>query len=402
MPNRLSKFLIRARYNVLQEATLRTKVKIIILVVLTVALLGCNLTRLGLPAPQPTPPPVPVVIVATPTPLPEGMVANADAEELLLINVYKRVSPSVVNISVIAQNPLDSSLASGFVYDTEGHIVTNHHVVQNAKRIWVTFFDGTRVEAQVVGSDADSDLAVIKVDRPPELLNPVELGDSATVEVGQRAIAIGNPFGQEWTMTTGIVSAIGRVFPQQSGFSIAEIIQTDAAVNPGNSGGPLLDSHGRVIGVNTFINSPVPGSVGVGFAVPINLVKEVVPQLIATGHYAHAWLGISGRTIIQELVDALHLPVTQGVLVEVVDPNGPSAKAGLRGGTHEVEVENFLTPVKAGGDIITAIDGVPVHSMDDIITYLQHTVVGQTVDLTVVRDGEEMHISVVLGKRPER
>jgi len=381
---------------------LRTHVRVIILVALTIALLGCNLTRLGLPAPQPTPSPVPVVIVATPTPLPEGMVISADEEELLLINVYKRVSPSVVNISVIAQNPLDSSLASGFVYDTEGHIVTNHHVVQNAKRIWVTFFDGTRVEAQVVGSDADSDLAVIKVDRPPELLNPVELGDSATVEVGQRAIAIGNPFGQEWTMTTGIVSAIGRVFPQQSGFSIAEVIQTDAAVNPGNSGGPLLDSRGYVIGVNTFIRSPVPGSVGLGFAVPVNLMKQVVPQLIATGHYAHPWLGISARTIIQELVDALHLPVTQGVLVETVDPDGPSIKAGLRGGTRQVEIENFPEPVHAGGDIITAIDGVPVRSMDDIITYLQHTVVGQTVDLTIVRDGEEMQISVVLGKRPER
>lgn len=380
---------------------MKAHVKVIILAALTVVLLGCSLTNLGLPAPRSTPP-SPVVIVATPTPLPEGMITSADAEELLLINIYKRASPSVVNIRVDAMNPLNSSLASGFVYDTEGHVVTNHHVVQDAKRIWVTFFDGTRVEAQVMGSDQDSDLAVIKVDRSPGLLNPVDLGDSATIEVGQRAIAIGNPFGQEWTMTTGIVSAMGRVFPQQSGFSIAEVIQTDAAVNPGNSGGPLLDSHGRVIGVNTFINSPVPGSVGVGFAVPINLVRSVVPQLIATGHYAHPWLGITGRTIVQELVDALHLPVTQGVLVELVDPEGPSIEAGLRGGTREVEVEGFPTPVKAGGDIITAIDGVPVRGMDDIITYLQHTVVGQTVDLTILRDGREMHVSVVLGKRPER
>jgi len=380
---------------------LKTHVKVIVLAAVTVALLGCSLTNLGLPAPQSIPP-SPVVIVATPTPLPAGVVTNADAEELLLINVYKRVSPSVVNISVIAQDPLNSSLASGFVYDTEGHIVTNHHVVQDARRIWVTFFDRIQLEAQVVGSDQDSDLAVVKVDRPPDLLNPVDLGDSATIEVGQRAIAIGNPFGQEWTMTTGIVSAMGRVFPQQSGFSIAEIIQTDAAVNPGNSGGPLLDSYGRVIGVTTFINSPVPGSVGVGFAVPINLVKQVVPQLIATGHYAHPWLGITGRTIGQELVDALHLPVTQGVLVEFVDPEGPSIEAGLRGGTREVEIENFPEPVKTGGDIITAIDGVPARSMDDIITYLQHTVVGQTVDLTILRDGKEMHVSVILDERPGR
>lgn len=381
---------------------LKTYWKVITLVTLTVALLGCSLTNLGLPAPHPTQPSTPMVIVATPTPVPEGVVTSADAEELLLINIYKRVSPSVVNINVDASNPLNSSLASGFVYDTEGHIVTNHHVVQDAKRIWVTFFDGTRLEAQVVGSDADSDLAVIKVDRPAEFLNPVELGDSATIEVGQRAIAIGNPFGQDWTMTTGIISAIGRVFPQQSGFSLAEIIQTDAAINPGNSGGPLLDSHGRVIGVNTFINSPVPGSVGVGFAVPINLVKLVVPQLIATGHYAHPWLGITGRTIIQEIVEALDLPVTQGVLVEEVDSKGPSAKAGLKGGTREVEIEGFLNPVKAGGDIITAIDDVPVRNMDDIITYLQHTTVGQTVDLTILRDGKEMHISVTLGQRPKR
>jgi S1-C subfamily serine protease len=381
---------------------LKTRVIMIILAALTMTLLGCSLTSLGLPAPQPKSLPTPVVIVATPTPLPGGMIIKADEEEQLLINIYKRVSPSVVNISVVAQNPLDSNLASGFVYDTEGHIVTNHHVVQNAERIWATFFDGTRVEAQVVGSDVDSDLAVVKVDRTAEFLNPVDLGESVGIEVGQRAIAIGNPFGQEWTMTTGIVSAMGRVFPQESGFSTAEIIQTDAAVNPGNSGGPLLDSYGRVIGVNTFINSPVAGSVGVGFAVPVDLVKQVVPQLIATGHYEHPWLGITGRTIIQELVDALHLPVTQGILVEEVDPEGPSIEAGLRGGTREVEIEDFLTPVSAGGDIIIAIDGMPVLGMDDIITYLQHTVVGQTVDLTILRDGEEMHISIVLSKRPER
>lgn len=381
---------------------MKANVKVIVLAALTITLLGCNLSSLGLPAPQPTSPPRPVVIVATPTPLPEGVVITADEEELLLINIYQRVSPSVVNISVMARNPLDSSLASGFVYDTHGHIVTNHHVIQDAERIWVTFFDRTRVEAEVIGSDADSDLAVLKVDYPAELLNPVQLGDSANVKVGQRAIAIGNPFGQEWTMTTGIISAIGRVFPQQSGFSIAEIIQTDAAVNPGNSGGPLLDSQGRVIGVNTFINSPVPGSVGVGFAVPVDLVKQVVPQLIATGHYAHPWLGITGRTIIQELVEALDLPVSQGVLVEEVDPEGPSRKAGLQGGTREVMIEEFSASVKAGGDIIIAIDGVPVRSMDDIITYLQHTVVGQTVDLTILRDGREMHLEVVLGERPAR
>ncbi|MBC7249806.1 MAG: trypsin-like peptidase domain-containing protein [Anaerolineae bacterium] len=372
------------------------------LAALAITLLGCNVSNLGLPAPQPTSPPKPVVIVATPTPLPEDVVITADEEELLLINIYQRVSPSVVNISVMARNPLDSSQASGFVYDTQGHIVTNHHVIQDAERIWITFFDRTRVQAEVIGSDADSDLAVLQVDYPAELLNPVQLGDSASVKVGQRAIAIGNPFGQEWTMTTGIISAIGRVFPQQSGFSIAEIIQTDAAVNPGNSGGPLLDSQGRVIGVTTFINSPVPGSVGVGFAVPVDLVKKVVPQLIATGHYAHPWLGITGRTIIQELVEALDLPVNQGVLVEEVDPAGPSRKAGLRGGTREVRIEEFSTSVMAGGDIIIAIDEVPVRSMDDIITYLQHTVVGQTVDLTILRDGREMHIQVVLGERPAR
>ncbi|MDY7040433.1 MAG: trypsin-like peptidase domain-containing protein [Chloroflexota bacterium] len=381
---------------------MKTNWKVFILGALTIALLGCNLTRLGLPAPQPTPSPVPRVIVATPTPLPEGMITDADAEELLFINVYKRVSPSVVNISVVARNPLNSSLASGFIYDTEGHIVTNHHVVQDADRVWVTFFDDTRMEAQIVGSDADSDLAIIKVDRSPELLNPVVLGNSDSIEVGQRAIAIGNPFGQEWTMTTGIVSAMGRVFPQESGFSIAEIVQTDAAVNPGNSGGPLLDSRGRVIGVNTFINSPVPGSVGVGFAVPINLVKLVAPQLIATGHYDHPWLGITGRPIIQELVEALNLPVSYGVLVEEVDPNGPSFEAGLQGGTRQTEIENFPTPINAGGDIIIAINDTPVHSMDDIIIYLQHAVVGQTVRLTVLRDGREMPIPVALGRRPAR
>lgn len=320
----------------------------------------------------------------------------ADVEEQLFIELYERVSPSVVHIAVTTRG--SSGSGSGFVWDTEGHIVTNNHVVEGARRIVVSFADDSTAEAELVGADADSDLAVIKVDVPASRLHPVELGDSDALRVGQRAIAIGNPFGFEQTMTTGIVSALGRVVRQQSGFSLPQLIQTDAAINPGNSGGPLLDSHGRVIGVTTLIFSRSGANAGVGFAVPVDTLKRVVPSLIATGRYADPWLAIQGLSITPLLAEALDLRVEQGVLVQSVIEGGPAAKAGLRGGDQQARFEGRL--LTTDGDIIVAIDDAAVQDMDDLIVYLADTSVGQRVTLTVLRNGRRQRVQVTLGERP--
>jgi len=365
-------------------------------------------TKISSPVSTPTP----LVIVVTPTPLPEEIVVEADVEEQLIINLYARVSPSVVNINVIGaevpgfpESPFPEEffqrgLGSGFVIDKDGHIVTNNHVVEGARRIQVRFSDDTEADAEVVGTDPHTDLAVIKVDVPATMLHPVELGDSDTLRVGQRAIAIGNPFGFERTVTTGIISAVGRVLRQMSGFSLPNLIQTDAAINPGNSGGPLLDSRGKVVGVNTIIFTRSGFSSGVGLAVPVNTVKRVVPELIENGHFAHPWLGIRGYSINSELAEVLDLPVDSGVLVAEVIINGPSTQAGLRGGKREVLVEGFVEPLSAGGDIIIAINDTEIRSMDDLITHLESTVVGQEVELTIIRDGDEKRLTVELDERP--
>jgi S1-C subfamily serine protease len=320
-------------------------------------------------------------VVATPTPVLDDPLALAYAEEQLFTELYQRVSPSVVYIEITTRSNQTGG-GSGFVWDTKGHIVTNNHVVESARRIEVTFADGTTAQAELVSRDPDNDLAVIKVGVPASRLHPVELGDSDALRVGQLAIAIGNPFGFEQTMTTGIVSGLGRVVPQASGFSLPQLIQTDAAINPGNSGGPLLDSHGRVIGVTTLIFSNSGTNAGVGFAVPVNTVKRVVPSLIATGRYADPWLGIQGLDA-SLAAETLDLPVDQGALVQTVVQGGPAAKAGLR-----------------SGDIIVAIDETVVRDMDNLIVYLADTTVGQKVTLTVLREGRRQRIEVRLGERP--
>jgi S1-C subfamily serine protease len=324
------------------------------------------------------------------------LLALAAAEEQLLINLYSEVSSSVVNIGVLTRT--GGGTGSGFVLDGEGHIVTNNHVVEGAEQIVVSFADDTTAEAELVGADVDSDLAVIQVSVAPSLLRPLELGDSSTLRVGQRAIAVGNPFGLEQTMTAGIISALGRVVQQETGFSLPQLIQTDAAINPGNSGGPLLDSQGRVIGVNTFIFSRSGSSSGVGFAVPVNTVKRVAPALIATGRYADPWLGISGMSVTPVLAEAWALPAERGVLLRSVVEGGPAAKAGLRASDQQVERDGELVPT--GGDIIVAIDDEVVQEMDDLVISLAQTVVGQSVTLEVVRAGETLSIEVVLEERP--
>jgi S1-C subfamily serine protease len=374
---------------------------ILALIGLLLATMGCSLGGLLAEA-TPAPSPTPIVVVLTPTPLPASVLAEVDAAGQAAINLYQRVSPSVVHIAVEGVNAFESGTGSGFVYDRQGHIITNNHVVARGRSIVVTFSDDTRALGQVVGTDPDSDLAVVKVDVPESLLVPVELGDSDDLQVGEQAIVIGNPFGFERTMTVGIISSLGRVVPQESGFSIANLIQTDAAVNPGNSGGPLLDIYGQVIGVNSFIFSKTGVSSGVGFAIPINTVKRVVPNLIADGHYAHPWLGITGRDIDNLLAKSLDLPVQRGVLVQIVFRNGPANQAGLRGGGREVEVEGTFEVIQVGGDIIIGIDDQPVSGMDGLITYLETRQVGDEVVVTVMRDGNGQEITVTLEERPAR
>ena len=355
--------------------------------------------------------PTPALPTATPSP---ATLSQLDVESQILIEVYRKVNPSVVNVTnlarleLFAEEVIPQGEGSGFVWDEQGHIVTNAHVVEGADEVQITLHDGLTMPARVVGVDPDSDLAVVKVDPQGLELRPVELGNIDDVVVGQRAIAIGNPFGYEGTLTQGIVSAIGRTIPSLTAFAIPEAIQTDAAINPGNSGGPLLDSQGRLIGVNAQIESAVRANAGVGFAVPVNIVKRVVPALIAEGHYDHSWLGISGRTYSPAWADALGFPEeTRGAYVMYVEPEGPSDKAGLRAGTRQTDVLlglDFGQPVylAAGGDLIVAIDDQPVEKFDDLLVYLErYTSPGDRVELTVLRgDGRQQVITVELGKRP--
>jgi 2-alkenal reductase len=346
----------------------------------------------------------------------------------LLADLYERVNPAVVNIQVaqsvstgdafpedhpdlpdfpeLPDDQFQFGQGSGFVWDTEGHIVTNYHVVDQAERVNVTFADGLTLEAEIVGTDPDSDLAVIRVDPLPDGVQPLALATSKELRVGESVVAIGNPFGLEGTMTTGIVSALGRSLPSQARtadggrFNIPNIIQTDAAINPGNSGGPLLDYTGRVIGVNTAIESPVRQFSGVGYAVPSDIIAKIVPVLIEEGRYPHPWLGISGRTLTPGIREAMDLDATQpGILVVSVAEDGPSDGAGLRGSEEEVRIDGFQMLV--GGDIIVGIDGQEIREFDDLLAYLvENTVVEQGITLTILRDGETLEIEVSLGERP--
>ena len=366
----------------------------------------------NVPAPKITPPPTPTLI-----PVP----SDANDGERLAIDVYRKVSQSVVYIRVVSNpatgqqrpqipnmpqlpdlpNVPQQGSGSGFVIDKDGYIVTNNHVVDGADKVEVKFIDGTTVRAKVVGTDPDSDLAVIKVDVKSSLLQPIEMGDSSALIVGQQVFAIGNPFGQEWTLTGGLVSAVGRTI--QSGtsrFSIPEVIQTDAAINPGNSGGPLLDKFGRVIGVNTMIVSNNQSSSGVGFAVPVNIVKRVAPALIKDGKFTYAYLGLSGGSLTPDLASAMSLPEDmRGVMVSEVVKGGPSDKAGVLGSTRQATIDG--AQVNVGGDVIVAVDGKSVTAMDGVIDYLLTSKrPGDKITLTVLRDGQQKEIVVTLGERP--
>ncbi len=342
------------------------------------------------------------------------------AQESVMIQIYQKAVPSVVNIQVIQgsggndgtgafpnvpgvpEDFLERGEGSGFVWDDKGRIVTNQHVIDGAEIVTVIFSDRTQVLAKVLGGDTDSDLAVLELLEPIDGLNPIDLGDSSEVLVGQLAIAIGAPFGQEFTMTSGIVSAVGRTI--RSGFSqftVPEVIQTDAPINPGNSGGPLLDRHGRVMGINTQIISRSGSNAGVGLAVPINIAKMVVPALIEDGKYEYSWLGISGGPVRPHVVQLMDLPEgTEGALVITVREDGPAADGGLTG-SDRTEVVNGIQ-YALGGDTITGIDGSKVRDMTDLIVYLtNNTRPGDEIMLEVIhQDGTSEDLQIVLGTRP--
>lgn len=326
------------------------------------------------------------------------------ADEKINIDVFEAVHPAVVNIAtttlgmnfwmeIIPQQ----GQGSGFFIDNRGFIMTNNHVVANAQNMTVTMADGKKIQATLVGRDPSSDLAVIRIS-PREVNAVARLGDSDSVRPGQKAIAIGNPFGLTHTLTTGIVSALRRSIRTEDGNQMDDLIQTDAAINPGNSGGPLLNSNGEVIGVNTAIFSLSGGYQGIGFAIPINLAKEVVTQLITSGKVARPWLGISGITITGDIAKGLGLSVHEGVLVVQVIRGGPADQADLRGGNREVAIDGVR--FRLGGDIITAINEHRITGMEQLVKQISGMQVGDTLSLHIMRDGHHQEIQALLTERP--
>lgn len=330
------------------------------------------------------------------------------ASENLLVDIYERANPGVVAILVLTVN--GNGLGSGFVIDKEGHILTNYHVIEGVSEVEVDFPSGFKTRGEIIGTDTDSDLAVVKVDAPPEELHPLPLGDSSKIKVGQTVVAIGSPFRFNGTMTTGIVSSLGRTLtslrtaPGGSFFTAGDIIQTDAAINPGNSGGPLLNLDGEVIGVNRAIETyninaeADPLNSGIGFAIAINTVKRVVPSLIDQGSYDYPYLGISSLSEINLLQqEALGLSQSNGAYVTSVTPNSPADLAGLQGGDEETKIVNLYS----GGDLIIAIDGRPIMTFSDLLTYLiQEKTPGDIVTFTILRGEQEIQLELTLGKRP--
>ena len=314
-----------------------------------------------------------------------------------LIKLYNQTRDSVVLIQVVM--PQGAATGSGFVYDTEGHIITNNHVVEGASSITVTFIDGTIFKATLVGNDPYSDVAVIKVTPSAKfILKPLRLGSSAGLKVGEEVIAIGNPYGLANTLTSGIISAVGRQMDSAGNYPIVDVIQTDAAINPGNSGGPLLNMRGEVVGINTAI--PTETSRGIGFAVPSDTIARELSSLLTTGTYIHPYLGIQGRDVTPNLIEVMGLPDgTHGTLVIDVTSGGPSDKAGLKGGTRTATIDSVST--KIGGDVITSADGIAMKNFYDLILYIQRNKKpGSILTLNVLRDNTPRNIVVTIGSRP--
>ena len=324
-------------------------------------------------------------------------------KSLTLVELFEKSESGVVRIDVdkINSSRETGSLGSGFVFDDLGHIITNAHVVESASSVTITFLDGSQYNAQIIGLDKFTDIAVIKVEEKPRYLHPLQMGDSSTLKVGEQVAAIGNPFGLSGSMTSGIVSQIGRLLPSQdTGFSIPNVIQTDAAINPGNSGGPLLNMAGKVMGINTAIQSGTGQSAGIGFAVPSNTILKVVPVLIEEGKYSHPWIGISGKDIDPELAKVRDLDQSKGFLIVTVVPGSPAEIAGLKGVSEIKIIGDKEYP--ADGDIIVSVDGKEVRKISDILIHLQEEKsVGDEMILGILRDGEVMHIILALVERPD-
>ena len=320
------------------------------------------------------------------------------------VEIYRRLNAGVVNITSRAVaydfffNPIPSdSSGSGFVFDTHGHILTNHHVVKGAQRLEVSLADGTKWPAAVAGADPLTDLAVLQIKAPTEALTALPLGDSSALQVGQKVLAIGNPFGLEHSLSAGIISSLRKVV-KTGQTEIEDVIQTDAAINPGNSGGPLMDSEGRVIGINTAIFTPSGGSVGVGFAIPINTAKRVVAEILARGYVPYAYLGAETQTLTPTVARALKLPVERGAMVVRVWEGSPAAKAGLKGGTQQVVIGNAIVII--GGDIVVGVDGQRITTSDELRRLTRKHQPGDMMRLEVLRQGKQGEVAVKLGERP--
>lgn len=345
----------------------------------------------------------PTLALSSPNPV-------VQAQQDRLVEIYQKVNPGVVAVMAFTDQGL--SLGSGFVYDTEGHIITNYHVIAGSTDFEVDFPSGLKAKATLTASDTDSDLAVLKVNVPADQLQPLSLGDSDKVQVGQTVIAIGDPFGLNGTMTAGIISSKGRVMqsehaaPSGGYFSEGDLLQTDAAINVGNSGGPLVDLNGNVIGINRAIQTSStvtvgtePGNIGIGFAIPINIVKHVVPILISKGSYAYPYLGMTSQDSLNlKELQALGIPADiNGIYVIAVASGGPADKAGIVGGSKDSGIQDL----PAGGDVITAVDGIKMTNMSDLLTYvISNKNPGDTITLTIWRNGQTKEVKLILGTRP--
>jgi S1-C subfamily serine protease len=349
--------------------------------------------------------PVSMTSPAPPAPLTDDERNNIDVYQKYSVGVVNITSTSVAYDFFYRAVP-QSGMGSGAIIDTQGHIVTNYHVIRDAELLEVTLPNKTKHKAKVVGTDPNNDLAVIQIDVPRGGLTPIPMGTSKGLQVGQKVLAIGNPFGLDRTMTTGIISALGRSIQSENGRIIDDIIQTDASINHGNSGGPLLNNQGQIIGINAAIVSPNDtGNYGIGFAIPADTVRRITDEILKLGYVRHAYLGIDARSLLSlgdnpGLADALDLNTDHGLLVGKVPPDGPLAQAGIRQGTKRVRIGNYL--IQAGGDVILAVNGKDVNSFLELASEVDHHRPGETVTITVLRDNRKVDLQVTLQEQPRQ